>query len=178
MDAPPGLTPGMPRPSARRIVGAGWRRSGDPSLRGRGREQGRGRQAFLLKAGHGAGHARGHLGGDGREGDAEVGQFVGRARDYERLLALPALRERYLRYVGDIAEKWLDWDRLGPMVDRYRALIEADVGRDTRKLTTTDAFRGAFGAASDSTPATLRGFTTRRRSALMEHPAVLAARRR
>lgn len=93
-----------------------------------------------------------------------------------RLLAVPALRERYLRYVGDIADKWLDWNRLGPMVERYRGLIEADVTRDTRKLMTTDAFRAAFGAASDSTPATLRGFAARRRAALLAHPAVQAAR--
>jgi hypothetical protein len=90
---------------------------------------------------------------------------------------VPALRERYLGYVGDIAEKWLDWNRLGPMVERYRALIEVDVVRDTRKLTTTDAFRGAFGAAGDSTPSTLRGFAARRRAALLGHPAVRAARR-
>lgn len=93
-----------------------------------------------------------------------------------RLLAVPALQKRYLRYVGDVAEQWLDWNRLGPMVERYRALIEADVARDTRKLTTTDAFRSAFGAAGDSTPATLRGFAERRRAALLGHPAVQASR--
>ncbi len=94
-----------------------------------------------------------------------------------RLLAAPALRARYLGYVGEIAERWLDWNRLGPLVERYRALIDADVTRDTRKLTSTDAFRNAFGAEGDSTPATLRGFAGLRRAALLGHPAVQAARR-
>ena len=94
-----------------------------------------------------------------------------------RLLAVPALQTRYLRYVGEIAEQWLDWNRLGPMVERYRALIESDVLRDTRKLTSNDAFRGAFGSASDSTPGTLRGFAALRRAALLGHPAVQAVRR-
>jgi hypothetical protein len=95
-----------------------------------------------------------------------------------RLLAVPALRARYLGYVGEIAERWLDWNRLGPMVERYRTLIEADVARDTRKLTTTDAFRAAFGAEGDSSAATLRGFAALRRAALLGHPDVQAARRR
>jgi hypothetical protein len=93
-----------------------------------------------------------------------------------RLLAVPALRERYLSYVGDIADKWLDWNRLGPMVERYRGLIESDVVRDTRKLTTNDAFRAALAASSDSTSVTLRGFAARRRAALLGHPAVHGAR--
>ena len=33
-----------------------------------------------------------------------------------KLLAVPALRTRYLAYVGDIADTWLDWKRLGPIV--------------------------------------------------------------
>ena len=31
------------------------------------------------------------------------------------LLAVPALRARYLAYVRDIAERWLDWRTLGPV---------------------------------------------------------------
>jgi hypothetical protein len=58
-----------------------------------------------------------------------------------KLLAVPALRERYLGYVRDIAERWLDWNTLEPMVTRYQNLIEEEVRRDTRKLYETDAFR-------------------------------------
>jgi hypothetical protein len=94
-----------------------------------------------------------------------------------RLLAVPALRERYLGYVQEIAEQWLDWRRLGPMVERYVALIEADVLRDTRKLSTSEAFRGAHGAEGDSTTSTLRGFARLRQAALLEHPAIQGIRR-
>ena len=39
------------------------------------------------------------------------------------LLAVPALRARYLGYVHDIAENWLDWKMLEPLVTQYQALI-------------------------------------------------------
>ena len=52
-----------------------------------------------------------------------------------RLLAVPSLKARYLDHVRTIAEEWLDWNRLGPVVARYRALIEKEVEHDTRKLT-------------------------------------------
>jgi spore coat protein CotH len=57
-----------------------------------------------------------------------------------KLLAVPALRERYLGYVHDIAEKWLDWKKLGPIANEYHNLIADDVRSDTRKLYSTDAF--------------------------------------
>jgi hypothetical protein len=57
-----------------------------------------------------------------------------------RLLAVPALREKYLGYVRDIASRWLDAKTLGPIVERYKALIDAEVRADTRKLDSYDAF--------------------------------------
>ncbi len=61
-----------------------------------------------------------------------------------KLLAVPALRERYLGYVRDIATKWLDWEKLEPIIERYRAIIAADVEADTRKLYSLEDFqRGA-----------------------------------
>jgi len=94
-----------------------------------------------------------------------------------RLLAVPALRTRYLRYVGEIAETWLDWERLGPLVDHYVALIEPDVLRDTRKLSPAEAFRAGIYGAVDGPPdaRTLRGFALLRRTALLAHPAVREA---
>jgi hypothetical protein len=76
-----------------------------------------------------------------------------------KLLAVPALRARYLSYVEDIATTWLDWEALGPAVEGYRALIEDDVVRDTRKLYST----GAFDAGME----TLRRYVERRRSYLL-----------
>ena len=57
-----------------------------------------------------------------------------------KLLAVPALRARYMTYVRDIAERWLDWKTLGPIAEQHRALIAADVKADTRKLYSSEAF--------------------------------------
>lgn len=57
-----------------------------------------------------------------------------------KLLAVPALRAKYLGYVQDISTKWLDWSVLGPVIERHRALIAADVAKDTKKATSTEAF--------------------------------------
>jgi hypothetical protein len=57
-----------------------------------------------------------------------------------RLLAVPALRTRYLNYVRDIAERRLDWKVLGPLAQQYQSLISADVKADTRKLYSSEAF--------------------------------------
>jgi hypothetical protein len=96
-----------------------------------------------------------------------------------KLLAVPALRKRYLAYVGDIAEKWLDWNRLGPMVETYRTLIAADVERDSRKLDTTEAFTTGVYGTGDGTPlpaTTIKGFAEQRRAALLSHPEIVKAR--
>jgi hypothetical protein len=97
-----------------------------------------------------------------------------------RLLAVPTLRDRYLRYVGDIAEKWLDWTRLGPLVERYQALIAGDVASDTRKHETMDAFTAGIHGVAGAPPAaaSLKGFAELRRAVLLAHPEIAAARTR
>jgi hypothetical protein len=76
-----------------------------------------------------------------------------------RLLAVPALRERYLGHVRAIATKWLDWNTLGPLATKYQALIAADVKLDTRKLDTYEAFEAGV--------ADLRSFAEKRRALLL-----------
>jgi hypothetical protein len=95
------------------------------------------------------------------------------------LLAVPALRDRYLAYIGDIAEKWLDWSRLGPMVDGYYKLIADDVARDTRKHDSEEAFhQGIFGIPdSSAVPTTIKGFAELRRAAILSHPEIVRTRR-
>jgi hypothetical protein len=61
-----------------------------------------------------------------------------------KLLAVPSLRSRYLGYVRDIAEKWLDWGRIEPLAKKYQALIADDVEKDTHKLYSIDAFRNGL----------------------------------
>jgi hypothetical protein len=107
--------------------------------------------------------AAGRGGFGGRGGSADLDPL--RASDDDskalaaRLLAVPALRARYLGYVRDIATKWLDWNRLGPLVTGYQRLIAADVRTDTRKLHATEGFEA--GAE------TLRAFAERRRAVLV-----------
>jgi Ca2+-binding EF-hand superfamily protein len=95
-----------------------------------------------------------------------------------RLLAVPALRDRYLDHIRTIARDWLDWNRLGPVVDGYRKLIEPELKADTRKLSSFAAFqRAVSGERAPSTGAdaapgprqsmSLRDFADRRRTYLL-----------
>jgi len=79
-----------------------------------------------------------------------------------KVLAVPALRARYMAHVRTIAEQSLDWKKLGPVVADLRKLIEKDVEADTRKLDSYEAFlrntddRGGGGAGTAAGAA--RGF--------------------
>lgn len=59
---------------------------------------------------------------------------------YSKLLAVPALRERYLGYVRDIAENWLDWNKIGPKITEWKILLEGPVKADTKKLSSNETF--------------------------------------
>ncbi|QDV74469.1 CotH kinase family protein [Botrimarina mediterranea] len=89
----------------------------------------------------------GHGFGPPNHGSVDLDPFVGLDNDRtplrSRLLAVPALKERYLEYVQQIAGDSLAWDHLGPQVHKYRELIHTTVERDTRKLTSTEAFLAA-----------------------------------
>ncbi len=61
-----------------------------------------------------------------------------------RLLAVPALKARYLGYVNQIAKDQLDWAKIGPFIEKNRALIDAEVKADTRKTSTYEAFTASF----------------------------------
>lgn len=83
-----------------------------------------------------------------------------------KLLAVPALRARYLAYVRELATNWLDWSRLGPLAERYHALIDADVKRDTRKLASYEE----FAASLTESPRSLKSFADQRRAYLLSLP--------
>ena len=68
-----------------------------------------------------------------------------------RLLAVPELRARYLRYVQQIVDEALDWNQLGPIVENHRDLIDPIVKADTRKMVTYKAFIDAT-SSDESTP--------------------------
>jgi len=77
-----------------------------------------------------------------------------------RLLKVPALRQRYLGYVRDIAETWLDWSRLEPLVAQYHDLIAEEMALDSSKLYSTREFEA--GAAS------IKRFVDQRRAYLLD----------
>jgi hypothetical protein len=82
-----------------------------------------------------------------------------------KVLAVPALRAKYLGYVKEIAEKSLDWNTIGPIVKQYHDLIADDVARDTRKLFSTEDFVRT--TADDPESGSLRGFFEGRRAFLL-----------
>ena len=67
--------------------------------------------------------------------------------------------------VRDTATKWLDWKTLGPLVEGYKTLIEADVKADTKRLETYEAFvQGTTG-----TSRSLKTFAAARREYLLSY---------
>ncbi len=92
-----------------------------------------------------------------------------------RLMLVPELRAKYLGYVRDIAEKWMTWDRIGPLAATYQSLIAADVKVDMRKLGSTEAFtRGvtedmpeSFGGPIATPGMSLKTFFEKRRAYIM-----------
>jgi hypothetical protein len=141
----------------------------------------------------GGGGGPGGPGGGGLELDPLVALNDSSKPLRSRLLAVPEYRARYLGYVRDIAERWLDWDqKLGPLARRYHHLIAEDVKTDTRKLDTTEAFVRSLGdstaspveSAQPANPGrfgpgrekvSLMEFAQKRRAYLLAHPEVKAA---
>jgi len=89
------------------------------------------------------------------------------------LLGIPSLRRRYLDHVRTIARDDLDWEVAGPLVARWRALIEDAVRADTRKLSTTEAFLTSTAATDPADSAggavSLRDLLAKRRSYLLSY---------
>ena len=130
-------------------------------------------------------------GGFGRRGggeqsaqNAELDPFAGE-RDANKallgkLLAVPAIRTRYLDYMRDIAENWLDWKKVGPVVAQFQKTINADLKADTKKLFATDiALRAvteddvAPGFGPTAPPhLSLKSFCEQRRKYLLSYPGI------
>lgn len=108
------------------------------------------------------------LGGEGGGRRAQLDPLVA-AGDvtkplYSKLLAVPALRQKYLAYVREIADTWLDWSALLPIARAGHDLIAADVTTDTRKLYDNAGF--AAGVAEADNP--LKTFIDTRRAYLLK----------
>lgn len=154
-------------------------------------------EAFKPAGGPGMGRGPGGFGGRGGRGgpgapegaqqpsaspvglDPLVAANDARKPLISRLLAVPALRQRYLHHVRTIAEQSLDWNKLEPLVNQCRVLIEKEVEADTRKLDSIDAFRAALGdggaqaAAGARRPGMpIKQFVQQRREYLLSHPEI------
>jgi hypothetical protein len=84
-----------------------------------------------------------------------------------KLLAVPALRQKYLGYVRDIATRWLDWNALMPILKPAHALIAAEVKVDTRKLYDYSGFEAGIASTNNS----LKNFIDARREFLLSPAA-------
>lgn len=126
--------------------------------------------------GGGLGGPRG--GGGGVELDPLIGLSDSTKPLRSRLLAVPSLKAKYLEHVRTIADEWLDWNKLQPLVEQYRSLIEKEIEADTRKLSSFAAFQKSI--SGDADPAaegrrpmqTLRSFVEQRRKYLLNHPEI------
>lgn len=99
-------------------------------------------ETFYLPGGPGFGGGRG--GGDGGIQGVELPPLYGSDNPdrplISKLLAVPALRTRYLAIVREMAEKSLDWTRLAPVAKAHQALIRETLKTDTRKLSSIEDF--------------------------------------
>ncbi|HEY5909284.1 MAG TPA: CotH kinase family protein [Verrucomicrobiae bacterium] len=95
-----------------------------------------------------------------------------------KLLAVPKFRARYLGYVRHMAENWLDWSKLRPIVIQYHALIADELKADTKKLSTFEEFQSSLEAAPEGSGGpgrSLKAFVEQRRTYLLNHAEVKAA---
>lgn len=131
----------------------------------------------------GPGGGPGGAAGRGLELDPLVGLTDNTKPLRSKLLAVPALREKYLRNIRTIAEKSLDWKTLEPIVAQYRALIDKEVEADTRKLESYEEFLKFTANTVTTEPAqqqrrgpssgmNLRSFFEQRQKYLLNYPEV------
>ncbi|MGH9240290.1 MAG: CotH kinase family protein [Vicinamibacterales bacterium] len=90
-----------------------------------------------------------------------------------KLLAVPALRAKYLSYVHDIATRWLDWKTVYPLLKSAHDLIGPEVRLDTRKLYDVEGFEA--GMAASNADNSLKSFLDSRRAFLLGRTAPGAA---
>ncbi len=91
-----------------------------------------------------------------------------------KLLAVPALRAKYLSYVRAIAEESLTWRELGPIIVDARKLLDKHVAADTHKLLTHEEFLAATNPEPLEGDArmSLRSFIEKRSEFLLKDPKV------
>lgn len=92
-----------------------------------------------------------------------------------KLLSVPELRQRYLLYVKEIAEKWLLWEKIAPISKCYQSLIDEYIRVDNKKLCSYEEFKNAVdgtlttgGFRGSSAPITIKDFVLQRQKYLLD----------
>lgn len=88
-----------------------------------------------------------------------------------RLLAVPELREKYLGYVREIAEKSMAPEAIDPVIQQHAQLIEEIVASDTRKLDSLEAFQQTTSLKPEQDKPSLKKFLHERREYLLNYKA-------
>jgi hypothetical protein len=92
-----------------------------------------------------------------------------------KLFQVPELKARYRHHLRTITEEWITWDKIGPLVNKYAALIRDEVKKDVRRHSSFEAFeKGLIETSSDGRRPKLglKPFTEGRREFLLNHPEV------
>jgi hypothetical protein len=81
--------------------------------------------------------------------------------------------------VKTIADEWLDWKKLQPVVDQYVTLIDKEIQADTKKLSSYEAFRQTVSSEEPKANEgggrprmSLRSFADQRRAFLLNRPEI------
>lgn len=133
------------------------------------------------------------LGGRGKRGEAstlvtysaQLSPLAGLDENDKPLLAklllVPAFKERYLGYVHDIAEHWLDWKKLGPAAKQFHDMVADEVQKETHKANSYEHFIQDFdqdtteGPRDGDAAASLKSFAIERRKYLLKDENVANA---
>jgi spore coat protein CotH len=93
-----------------------------------------------------------------------------------KILAVPALRAKYLENIRSLAQE-LEWKQFGPLVSAWRMQLEAEVKADTRKLGSFESFMASTSQDADTEQESGRGamnlhrFAQQRSAYLLKQPA-------
>lgn len=132
-----------------------------------------------FRAPEGPGGGGGRAGASGVELDPLTGADDDSKPLLSKLLAVPKFKQQYLGYVRDIADKWLRWEKIGPIAEKHQALIAEHLKTDTRKLYPMEAFAGSLtmdreeeGFRGPRRSISLKSFVEQRREYLLNHPEI------
>jgi hypothetical protein len=89
------------------------------------------------------------------------------------MLSAPHWRSRYLGYLGQIADDWLLWSKLGPVAKEYHDLIADEVRQEAHRPFGYERFVQELdqeAGSPDETPS-LKSFAAARRTYLLRNGA-------